>query len=166
MVKQGKKYKKSFILTFVCFTISSLMISVIPYIQRLPDEIQKKISYTIAALFWLGIFSGLCSMIVISKRMSKGRKDLGLDRCLKHQRLPGIITFSKKKSHLILYIITTVGAMSIIFDLSLHVISEYLMFPIISITFLTFVVHCIIDGKCYKTYILVKEGTKNDDKSK
>lgn len=50
-------------------------------------------------------------------------------------------------------------------DMFFHYINKFVMFPVISITFFAFVVHCVVDGKSYKIYKNankhIKEGNEN-----
>ncbi len=65
---------------------------------------------------------------------------------------------------LILYGATVMGLVLIITDIIFDYIPETAMFPILSVTILSFTVHCVIDGKYYKAYKLIKESVNDDTK--
>jgi Arc/MetJ-type ribon-helix-helix transcriptional regulator len=91
-------------------------------------------------------------------RMYRWRRNLMAEGKYEKQRFPGIITFSADINHMILYVVCVLGILVMISDVIFHYISEYIMFPILSIIFLAFAIHCIVDGENYKLFKAIKEG--------
>lgn len=62
----------------------------------------------------------------------------------------------------ILYGVVILGVGLMVTDIMFSYVPEMAMFPIISITILSFAVHCVVDGKYYKVYKLMKENVNNE----
>lgn len=159
-MKRNFKYKLPILATVICFFVSFFSLDFILLLNSLDEKTQKVVGYIIAAVFWLFLAAGIAcviwtksSYILIRKKVT----DLGL---YKMQKYPGIITFSKDIPNIVIYVITGLGIVLSISDMIFNWISQYLMFPIISITLFLFVLHCIIDGENFKIYKIIKEAYK------
>lgn len=147
-----------FRVSFISFIVSSASLGVIPFVQFLPDKLQNITNYIIAVLFYLGIIVGALAMKKAKVRMYRWRRNLMAERKYEKQRFPGIITFSTDIKHMVLYAVCVLGILVMISDVIFHYISEYIMFPILSIIFFAFTIHCIVDGENYKLFKAIKEG--------
>lgn len=147
-----------FRVSFISFIVSSASLGVIAFVQFLPDKLQNITNYIIAVLFYLGIIVGALAMKKAKARMYRWRRNLMAERKYEKQRFPGIITFSTDIKHMILYAVCVLGILVMISDVIFHYISEYIMFPILSIIFFAFTIHCIVDGENYKLFKAIKEG--------
>lgn len=150
--------KQPFLVGFISFIVSSVSLGIIPFVQFLPDKLEKITNYIVAALFYLGLIIGGFAIKNAKNRMYRWRRRLMAERQIKKQRLPGIITFSTDIKHIVLYTICVLGILVMVSDMFFHYISEYIMFPILSVVLFTFALHCIVDGENYKLFKAIKEG--------
>lgn len=155
-----KRFRNDFILTVLCFVFSSLSVSLIPLLSGMPEDRQPILSNLIALVFWLSFIEGIAFSLWTNHTMLRILENKKIDP----QRFPGILNFTWDIPHIILYIVILLGIIAIVTDIGFHYISEYLMFPIFSVTFLAVILHCIVDGRNYKTYKRMKEGINNEDK--
>lgn len=147
-----------FVVGFSSFIVSSVSLGLIPFVQFLPDKLEGITNYIVAALFYLGLIVGFFAVRNARGRMYRWRRRLMAERQFKKQRFPGIITFSTDIKHIVLYAICALGILVMVSDMFLHYISEYIMFPILSVVLFTFTLHCIVDGENYKLFKAIKEG--------
>lgn len=152
-----KRAKLPFIVVFSSFTLSTLALILIPFLQYLPEKGEVALSYFSASLFWGGIVIGCASFKFVStilrRYISRFADNINFD-C---QKYPGIITFSAKPFSIICYIVLVLGICLMISDMIFHYVPQFVMFPVISIVFFSFVMHCITDGRNYKFYKKVRK---------
>lgn len=153
-----KTIKLPFLVSLTSFIVSSASLGVIPFVQFIPDRLEKITNYIVAALFYLGLIVGGFAIKNAKNRMYRWRRRLISERQFKKQRFPGIITFSTDIKHIVLYVICVLGILVMVSDMIFHYISEYVMFPILSVVLFTFALHCIVDGENYKLFKAIKEG--------
>ena len=142
--------------TFVAIAVSALSLSLIPYVPL--DG--SAASYIIGAVFWIGVIVGTVSIIMTKKVLHRYRAMLVDKKFIADRGLPGVISFTPKAGYIVLYAVTLVGLILMITDMIFTYVPERAMFPIISVTILSFTIHCVIDGKYYKAYKLIKESVK------
>lgn len=155
-----KKAKTSIVVTFVAATLSSFSLSTIPFLERLEEEKGQIIAYIIAAVFWIGLLLTFISAYITTRILRKSREKLKSKGSIKMRQAIGIVSFSVDWRMWILYGTIILGLVLIITDIIIGYVPELIMFPVVSITILSFIVHCVIDGKYYKTYKLIKESVK------
>lgn len=151
-----------FIITFVASALSSFSLSLIPLTSGFEDGKSNVLAYVIAAVFWLGLIVTIVTTCFTKKLLYRSREKLVIKECVKKHEPIGIISFSKDWKMWILYGITVLGLVLIVTDIFLGYVPEVIMFPIISVTILSFTVHCVVDGKYYKAYKLIKESSNNE----
>lgn len=149
-------------LMLIAAVFSSFSLSFIPLTYGDGEGKNNIIAYAIAIVFWLGLILMLITLQLMRKKLSVYREELSDEGIVINQQLPGIVNFSFQRRNIALYAVTAVGLCLIISDIIFNYISEVIMFPIISVTILSFAVHCVVDGKCYKVYKLIKESEKNE----
>ncbi len=157
-----KKAKLLIAATLISAALSSLSLALIPFVTGNGKTEHAYIAYIIAAIFWIGLIVMLVSVWLTKKKLYPHRRKLiagGLIR--KHQRI-GIINFSSEWGRIVLYSITVLGVILCVGDIIFTFVPQKVMFPVISVTILSFAVHCVIDGKYYKAYKLMKENTNNE----
>lgn len=150
--------KMPFVVGFSSFIVSSVSLGLIPFVHFLPDKIESIINYMIAALFYLGLIVGFFAIRNAKGRMYRWRRSLITKKQFHKQRFPGIISFSADIKHIVLYVVCVLGILVMISDMIFHYVSEYIMFPILSVVLFTFTMHCIVDGENYKLFKAIKEG--------
>ena len=149
------KYKSIFMSEFISFAASAVAILLIPFVGMMPDGIGGVLSNIVAVIFWLGILAGIL-FSVLAGRIKAAAAKITRGKLRIKQKLPGIINFNLRRDSIIVYLIFIVGLILIICDTALSCINQYVMFPVIALTMLAFFTHCIIDGKNYKIYKLLK----------
>ena len=118
-------------------------------------------AYIIAIVFWVGFLGSLIATYLTKRTLYRyGETLIRKGYIEKNQRI-GIISFSKDWKMWILYGITMVGVVLIVTDIIFGYIPEKVMFPMISVTILSFAIHCVMDGKYYTVYKRMKEDVGN-----
>lgn len=161
-----KESRLSITITFVSIVISGLSLNLIPYITVFEEGKNNIAAYVVAAIFWIGMLAAFVSSYLTGVILYEYREAIVVKGLMKKYHPIGVFSFSKDKRMLILYSITLVGMILIIADIIFGFVSEYIMFPILSITVLSFAVHCVVDGKYYKAYKMIKEIINNETTSK
>lgn len=141
----------------IFFGVACVSICVLSLFPLLSMRAQNIISYGVAIIFWIGMIAGCICLI----RLELLRKELKGNKKKRRWRPPGIVAFSVDKPHMALYGGIFLGLTLIVSDLVEHWISSYIMYPIIAATLFLFIIHCIIDGKNYRTYKFLKEGAND-----
>ena len=156
-----KRYKRTLTISIACLIAAALSLSAIPLIQVREKSLGV---YLVAGVFWIGLLVGLAAYILASVKFRKYRNRAYERGLLKPQPLPGILTFRRDPLRLVLYAILALGLICIVSDIIARWIPESVMFPILSITVIALVLHCVLDGRDYQAYAKMKEGTKNGRK--
>ncbi len=139
------------------FLLSSAAICLIPFLTRAQQR--SAMSVLLGVLFWLGIIAGGV-LIFLCSRMRKNVERIIEKPNESAKKKIGFISFKFSIGRIILYAVCVIGLVLIVTDLIFEYATLYLMAPIISLTFFAWVLHCILDGKNYYIYSLVKEGKK------
>lgn len=163
MHEKGKGYRKYFFITLGCFACAAIALSLIPILQYLKESDQTAVRIVIATIFWAGLLIGIFSTFITNAHMSRARRRVYKSGALKKAKLPGIISFSAKPLSVITYAVFLAGLALAISEIVRHWLPEQALFPILGITLFAFVLHCVIDGKNYKVYRKIKEGTHDDN---
>ena len=157
-----KDARLSIVLTIVATALSSFSLSLIPFTSGFEEGERNVIAYVIAAVFWIGLLLTFIAAHSTKRTLYRFREKLIIKGYItKHQPI-GIISFSRDWRMWILYGITLLGLVLIITDIIFGYVPEKVMFPTISVTILSFAVHCVFDGKYYKAYKLIKESVNNE----
>lgn len=163
MKKYIRQYQKAFGFILGSFFCSSFSIALIPWIDQLPETTGRIISYIVAAIFWLGLILGIVFTVIMNKNMRMVRGKMYERGSLKRPKYPGIILFSTDPVHIVIYAVMGCGIFISILDLIKGFMPIKLMFFIIFLTYDAIVLHSIVDGKNYKVYRIMKEGTSNEN---
>ena len=154
-----KKARITLLITILSMTASSISLMFITLVSS-DKGMNNWMAYIIALTFWLGIVLAVVSTILTKIFLSKERQKLIDKEMIKKQVIPGIVYFDFKMNNIIIYSIMGIGLLLIVSDLFMNYIPEAIMFPVISITLISFSLHCVIDGKYYKVYKIIKESVK------
>lgn len=161
-----KKARTCIMVTVATACLSGLSLSVIPFVPVFEKGKSNVPAYLIAGVFWGGLIVALVAAHITKKTLRDAREKLIVKGQIKRYQLPGVFSFSGNWRMWIIYGIIVLGLVLIITDIVIGYISETLMFPIVSVTILLFTIHCVVDGKYYKVYKLIKEGVKNETNRK
>ena len=153
-------------MTIVAFGISGVSLLVIPFIDLMPEGIQRVVAIAVAVLFWAGIVFGFVLVCCVHFSMREMRYKADVMDKFSISRIPGVIRLSNQLPQVILYAVILIGMTCLITDIIWRWIPPILFYPIVSITFLLFAFHSIIDGNNFKAYITIKEGVRNGYKKK
>ncbi len=154
--------KISIIATIILLIIGSFSISFISIIPDFEEETSNAVRLIIGIAFWVGILGAIIASAVTAVALKKEYKRLVASGEMKKQRLPGIFSFGKEANNLCIYALILFGLIMIVTDIIFEYVPQAAMFPLISITILAFSLHCVMDGKYYKAYKLVKESENNE----
>lgn len=155
-----KKAKVTFTLTLIFSVISSVSISFISLTSGIREGENNLLAYCIAIAFWGGILLSIVMSFITRALLLPHYRELIDKKCVSPQRAAGIISFSANKTSVALYVIIIVGVLLCASDIMFDYLAEKIVFPVISVTILAFLLHCVIDGKCYKVYKYIKESVK------
>lgn len=154
-------------LTITAFAVSFFSLSAIPFSQYLTDTGQRISGYIIATVFWLFLIIGLLIVFFTKGRQQTAKRKLKSMGLLRAHQPPGIINFSISPLTVTIYLICLIGLIVMISDMIFHWAPGYIMFPILSITLFTFMLHCVVDGENYKVYQVIKKGLdQNHERNK
>ena len=167
MVKRCLRKARLYIsLNIIAAAVSSFSLSFIPLVDGIGEGKSSIAAYIIAAVFWICLFLSLFAAYSTKCTLYKFRKKLIHLGYIDRRHRPGIVSFTKSRESLIIYLINILGFLLIISDIAFSFIPESIMFPVISVTILSFAIHCVIDGKYYKVYKLIKERLNNETNPK
>ena len=151
-----KRFKFIFTAALGSYAVSAAAIALLPFVKHRAAE------YILAALFWLGLISGIIFALLSRGIRRFTRRNpfntFGLTKRI--GSYPGIFSFGKDRICLTVYAVFTVGLVLIISNLIFGLISADVMFTVIAATNYSFAVHCIIDGRNFKIYKKLKEGNR------
>lgn len=148
-------------MTFIAVALSSFSIGLIPFMVEFKEGESNAMAYVIAIVFWGGFLGSLIATYLTKRTLYRYRETLIRKGYIERNKMIGIISFSKDWKMWILYGITIVGVILIITDIIFGYIPEKVMFPMMSITILSFAIHCVMDGKYYTVYKRMKEDVGN-----
>lgn len=161
-----REAKISIVITLIAITISSVSLSLIPFTSGFEAGESNTAAYIIAAAFWVGLLVTSVASHATKRTLFRYREKLIVKGYItKHQPI-GLVNFSRDWRMWLLYGATVLGFLLIITDIIFGYVPETVMFPVISVTILSFAVHCVVDGKYYKAYKLIKESVNNETNRK
>jgi len=155
-----KKFSLCYNITVIGYILSAIAILFVPISDITDNGKIGAFSIIVAIVFWLGLVWGTLSLIILTKLRHKLRARMPSLIVKIPKKFPGIMNFSMNIRHLILYAVILIGIVIIILDLILGFANQYLMFPVIAGTYSAFIMHCMIDGKNYQIYKILKKGEK------
>jgi len=160
-----RKVRVLIVLTLAFAAAASFSLSLIPFVWNAEAGGHGWLSNSIAAVFWFGLLLTFAAAYWTKRSLYKYREILISNGYIKKHQSVGVISFSKDWKMWFLYGTTALGMVLLITDILFGYIHQAAMFPILSVTVFTFAVHCVVDGKYYKTYKLIKEKVNNGTKS-
>ncbi len=164
-----KSYRTLFCLSVVGCAAASVALAFIPFGDNLPEKYKGVFSYAFAAAFWIGLVFEIVFFILSAKRGKAIEKKLVStgSKSLKGSR-PGVISFFTCKEAAVADCLFAASVVTIV-SFGVFKISNDLLFAVTTvILFLSFNMHCILNGRNYK-YIkelqkyLKTQGAKKDE---
>lgn len=145
--------------------LACVVLDLIPFTDGIRPGRNNIGAYLIAILFWLGLLGSIVSSFFTRHMLRGAREQLIQKGYVDKKQKVGIISFSKKTPNVILYLAMGIGLIFIVTDIIFAYVHELIMFPIISLTLFTFILHCVIDGRYYKVYKIIR-GIENNGKNR
>ena len=153
------KAKWTILGTVAAAAVSGVALSLIVFTSGITEGGNNIGAYLIAATFWLSILAVIVFSFSTRRLLNKHYKELMRKQKIA-QRVPGVLHFSLKMPNIVIYAVTVVGVILMVTDIIFGYIAEAIMFPVVSITLVAFILHCVIDGKYYKVYQYMKGESK------
>ncbi len=161
-----QKFKTFFYADIASFLLSAAALAYIPFLKVDLQGLEKK-SIAVGALFWIGIVCGIV-LLVLTVRCRKNIE--GVLRTHKRSTLtkarPGVISFFQNPPAIAADVLMVLSAIALVLVLVFKVRQEWAVIASLEGLFLSFVLHCILNGinykyiKAYKKYISTKEQVK------
>lgn len=145
-----KKFNRNFKLSVFDAVLTSVAIAFMPFPKILNDNGEKIFTIILGILFWVGILGTVIfSLEANSKRklIEKRYKKKGLK--LHTEKQLGLISFFKNKEATCCDAVMLISLAVTVLLLCLDKGPNWLVFILISVTFLSFCMHCCLNGKNY-----------------
>ena len=149
--RMEKLFKRDLVASLICPVVGCISLYFVPLVNVTGTAAQTAGAYLIALLFW----GSIIAEIVFSRRCRKTRKAMEY-RLFKHKPLrysyPGVISFFKNREATVADIVLFASAICIAVLIWLHVKIGWLILGGISLFFLSFNLHCSLNGRNYRYY--------------
>ena len=152
-----KKYRRLRLGMMIAFGISGLVLNVIPYIDRIPEDVRDPVSYAVAGVFWFGFLAGVILILCEHIGLREMRQKAFSKRRYETPRFPGFMSVTTQTANLLILAAFVIGFIILITDLFLKWIPGEVFFPVLTITYYLFCIHSVIDGKNDKAYRILRE---------
>ena len=160
-----QRLKKYNLITISLAVLEFVLILCIPLVNLDGSSAQKIGAYILAAFFWICIaIEGIFVHLSTQERRWMERRGFR-NRALKHSP-PGVISFFKNLEAMVVDIILFISAILVVILVWTQVKTGWMIMAGISILFLSFNLHCILNGKNYrylKAYRLNKKEHERDE---
>ena len=138
-----------FLISVLLAVIPAVLILCIPLVSLEGSGFQKAGAYIISAVFWLCVILELWMV-----RMCNSER-LWLERRKVRSRMlaqagPGVISFIKTREGLIADVIMFVSLIAVIVIAWIQVRSQWVILSCVSVLYLSFNMHCLLNGKNYR----------------
>ncbi len=158
-----KKIKKYFCLSIIFYAISSVTICCIPLIEVNTMGLEKKFSYILGALFWIGLIIGQV-MFWISDFTRKNTEEKSESVSFLEW---GALSFFRNNESKIADVILIVSVILILILIVFKISNTWLIVLSLAILFMSFNLHCMLNGVNY-SYIKnnhKEEGYERNEKN-
>ena len=139
-----EKFKRNFFLSLLFIAIATTSLLFIPI-----AKLSNSILYIIAALFWLSVIAGQIFFWMCNTERKKMEQKSNKKRKQKKEP-PGIVVFFRNKESFIADIVLFTSILLTTILNILRIDISWLIIISISVLFLSFNLHCILNGKNYK----------------
>ncbi len=142
-----------------------LIILCVPFVNLDGSSAQRVGAYILAALFWICIaIEGIFVHLSTQERRWMERKGFR-NRVLKHSP-PGVISFFKSLEATVVDVILFISALLVVVLVWTQAKTGWMIMAGMSVLFLSFNLHCILNGKNYRylnAYRLYKKEHEQDE---
>ncbi len=164
-----KNYHRFLLLSATGCGMSALALAIMPFITLDGSAVQKGVATVIALMFWLGLVGEILFFVLADKqcKMIEQRLIKKRRRSFKDVRI-GIISFFTEPEAVVADAIAILSLIALILLSVLQVTNEGLMIAVLVTFYISFHLHCFLNGKNYK-YLkefqkyFKKQGDKKDE---
>ena len=160
-----KRLIKYILITTAFAIFEFALILCVPLVNLDGLPAQRIGAYILAAVFWISIVAE-CILVHLTTQERRWIERRGFrDRHLKHSR-PGVISFLKSIEATLVDVVLFISAVLVVILAWTQVKTEWMIMASISVLFLSFNLHCILNGKNYrylKSYRLYKKEHEQDE---
>ena len=161
-----KKFRLFFYLSIGGFLLAAAAVAVIPLLQVGVKGLDAT-GYTVGALFWAGILCGIVFLILTGEQRKQIETVLREKGGQTPEKAPlGVISFFRNRAALIVDIIFFLAVIAFVLLFVFQIHNAWAVIAALEILFLSFVMHCFLNGinykyiKAYNKYIKSKEQGK------
>lgn len=165
-----KRFEFNFRLSVASGIFTSAVLLLIPVTQEVTVNFSKAVTAVLGICFWLGVAGIILFAVRTNSRRKKIEKKLKRSGTgIYSERQIGCISFFKNKEAVVCDIVLFASAITFAVLLWLKNSSQLLQFSLLSVIFLSFNLHCHLNGKNYvyikllKQYYKNKKGNVNND---
>ena len=149
--RMENRFKRDFIASIICPIVGCISLYFVPLVNINGKAAQAMGAYLIALLLW----GSIIAEIVFSHRCRKTRR--AMEYCLFQYKplrssYPGVISFFKNREAMVADITLFVSAVFVAALLWLQWTSKWMILVGISLFFLSFNLHCLLNGRNYRYY--------------
>ena len=156
------RLKKYNLITIAIAVLEFIFVLCIPFVNLYGLSLQRIGAYILAALFWICIvIEGVFVHMATQERKWMERKRFR-SRTLKYSQ-PGVISFFKNCEASIADVVLFTSATLVVVLAWTQIKTVWMIMTGISILFLSFNLHCILNGKNYRYLKLYKEEHERDE---
>lgn len=144
------------IISIASFGIMSITFMLMPLDIMLNIINSRLINIIIGIIFWLGLLIGTVSQLILSIKTKPMRKE--------GYRKPGLLVFFSNRLATAFDLIMIISLIGLAVSLIATNMVGYSCYVFLSLTVLSFVMHCIFNGQSYKLITGVKKEKNNERK--
>ena len=162
-----KNNVKVYIIIAIALAVfETVILCLIPFFSRTsaPNKISTE-AYILSALFWTSILAEIFFVISASK-IRKRIKHQTHEKDADMHLLPGIISFFKNPEAIICDVILFISIIGIIIIIALNVKTKWIIMSGVLTLFISFNLHCILNGKNYRYLKLLKDNKIEKEKKR
>lgn len=145
-----KKFQLFFYLSIGGFLLAAAAVAVIPLLQVGVKGLDAK-GYAVGALFWVGILCGIVFLVLTGKQRKQIETVLREKGGQAPEKAPlGVVSFFRNRAALIADIIFFLAVIAFVLLFVFQIHNAWAVIAALEILFLSFVMHCFLNGKNYK----------------
>lgn len=157
------RIKVYFLISVVAAVVSSLQILCIPFVDLDGTFFQRIAAYILATAFWLSLILELCMIrMCSSERKWLEHKKIRFRVLLQaHQ---GVISFAKTIPGTVADVVMFLSLIAVTIAVWTKIQSQWLVLDLVTALYLSFHLHCLMNGKNYRYIKLLSKYAKEHEK--
>lgn len=161
----GERLWKSILATLTLAVLAFVLLLCIPIGDLDGSALQRMLAYIFAAGFWLSVIAESVFVWLASRERKRLERRGYRDKSISHSPV-GIISFFKSPEASGVDVFLFLSTITVVIFLWLQVKTSWMIMAGVSIWFLSFNLHCILNGRNYRYFKrlrLYKEERKRDE---